>query len=80
MDITIFKRHTVSECHCCGELIVVESHPASWDPSFPQAGPISEAYKKHVSSSRRCKEWHDALPTFEHLRGIMKTSSEDSHG
>lgn len=67
MQVTSFKRHDVTECECCGSVM--------WCNKGQDIGSV---YRVHLATFTKCKQWHDELPTFESLRGILKESSEGS--
>jgi hypothetical protein len=75
MDVSIFQKHTVSECNCCGLVIVVDNGPRYQFGkfSYPVSGPISEAYKAHLDGAPTCKAWHDNLPKLSEMRGILRS-------
>lgn len=72
MDIAMFKKHTVTECNCCGSLMWAEN--TTHDLGHRQTGDVSELYREHLGLFPACKKWHDALPKLSDLCGILKES------
>ena len=64
MQVASFKKHTVTECEACGLLIAVKN------PHDVEK--IGEAYQQHLSYYGKCRKYHDDLPSFKDVLGILK--------
>jgi len=64
MEIAVFKKHMVTECANCCELIVIDCNDVVL---------LSQKYRKHVddNDNDECKRYHDALPTMADVTGIL---------
>jgi hypothetical protein len=74
VDVYGMNNHMVHECECCGELIVFKGTPDK------QVQGIADLYDKHLAEHPKCRKWHDSLPTFMDLRGLLSKEAERGEG
>jgi hypothetical protein len=66
MEIYGFKLYQISECANCGQLFIAYGQPRE------AVDMLDEQYGYHLRDFPECKKWHDNLPTFDDIKGILK--------
>lgn len=73
MEIASLGNNHMTVCACCDRLIVVKNKDV-------RAGSdeVSAQLTAHISGSRKCKAYYDALPTFSDMQGIVPKTDRRS--
>ena len=65
MEIANLEHYYFGECVNCKKLFISEKEP------HDAILELTDMYEQHLLNTPKCKEWHDTLPTFNDIRGIL---------
>lgn len=75
MRIYVLRFNGVTECECCGA-VLIKKYGTDIEKVGRSHGDVmddlSELYHKHEGKNPKCQKYHDELPNFHDMVGILK--------
>jgi len=65
MEIASLEHYHFAECVNCKKLFISEKEP------HDAILELADMYEQHLSTTLKCKKWHDTLPTLNDIRGVF---------